>query len=165
MENQYDYGPEEFLDSHGSLWRRNQNGNYCRYELGSPPDGVIFRRPLGGWSGNSSRLGVTVFVYGGRDDPEHVADVIGQGEAEGLSSDVWADRPGIWTANKAGTGEWAWINGTKLTVKATKPRAGYSQSYSATVGLAMLKNPNDQPGAVSVDEAKAAAQQAARRSG
>jgi hypothetical protein len=111
MDDQINLGPEEFTDCQDELWRQNSKGNYCRYNPGSPPDGVIFRRADGVWGGNSSRLGETLFVHG-RDDPEEVAELIAQGEMEGRTSNVWMSQSSVWKPNKAGDGEWAWVGGT-----------------------------------------------------
>src|SRR4051794_9567115 len=93
-------GEEDFYDSGRRLWRRNVQGNYCRYQDGQPPDGVVFQRD-GSWRGLSTTFSETRLVRGTRNHAAAAAELLLQAETDGPSSNLWAP-PGTteWLASR-----------------------------------------------------------------
>jgi hypothetical protein len=131
-----------FIDSAGNLWRLNKNGNYCRYEDGKPPDGVIFERD-GVWRGLSCGPDETRMTKPRRAAPEDAAEALVQAEAEGPDSELWAPPfTTAWQPSKPRAGRpgfWRKRDGSILSVRQCKPHPSsrYPASWTASLG------PND----------------------
>jgi hypothetical protein len=131
---------DEFYDSEGDLWRRNERGNYCRYEIGSPPDGVVFYRD-GVWRALSTIFSEPLLVRGACTDAPEAAERLLGAEADGPTSDLWAPpNTTEWRPSKptrdGRPGFWRKRSGTVLSVRQCKPdpRGRFLPSWTATIG-------------------------------
>ena len=129
----------DFCDSEGALWRVNDKGNYCRYEDGSPPYGVVFACQAG-WRGLSNIFEEARVTKGARDNPWDAAELLLEAEAEGPTSELWAPpNTTAWQPSKPKDGRpgyWRKRDGTVLSVRQCKPHPSgrYAASWTASLG-------------------------------